>query len=271
VVLTLGKDGAARLWERKSGRRLCDVQLAGRVEAVAVRSDGRAFLTGDQTGRVQLWEVATGKPLGAPLETGNSVFRLTFSPDERTVLVIGLPTHVQRWDLATGQVVGTYRHPEKAGVGIFSPSGRTVLTGSYAGACACQLWDAATAAPIGAPLTRDSGSGCFAASFSQDGRQILTASDWGAHLWDTATRKPLGAALHPPGMVRTAVLDPSGRTVATAGVGGVQLWELAAPVTASEERLRLEMEVLTGMECDDLDVVRPLTQDAMRERRKRLE
>jgi hypothetical protein len=70
---------------------------------------------------------------------------------------------------------------------------------------------------------------CEAASFSPDGRRVVTASaDYSARVWDAATGAPVTPLLKPGlGLVRVA-FSPDGRRVATAGGAyDARVWDAA--------------------------------------------
>ena len=108
------------------------------------------------------------------------------------------------------------------------------------------FWDAATGKPAGEPLRHE--DPVIAASFSPDGRTVLTATagegEGGrAQLWDVTAGKRLGRPLPflgeglkglrhgqslpcSPG-VSTAAFSPDGKTVLTAVEGGLRVWDAA--------------------------------------------
>jgi WD40 repeat protein len=106
-----------------------------------------------------------------------------------------------------------------------------------------------------------------------DGRYLLTASfDNSARLWDTATRKPLGPPFVHGDWVVAIACSPDGRTVVTgSGDGTARLWPVPAPVPDDPERIRLWVQVRTGMRLDDGAVVEVLDATAWRQARERLE
>ncbi len=69
-----------------------------------------------------------------------------------------------------------------------------------------RLWDAATGAPIGAPMTHE--GPVKGAQFDKDGRRILSWSeDRTLRLWDAATGAAIGAPMTHEGSVTGALFD----------------------------------------------------------------
>lgn len=101
---------------------------------------------------------------------------------------------------------------------------------------------------------------------------VLTASeDQTARLWDAVTGKPLGPALLHERKVASVAFRPDGALLATSGEDQMaQVWETPGILTEDPKTLRLWVEVITGMELDRHDSVRPLGPGAWRERRQLL-
>jgi hypothetical protein len=73
---------------------------------VAFSPDGNAILTGSADGTAQLWDAATGKPVGTPFRHKNWVFAAVFSPDGRTVLTGSSDTTARLWEVVPAPVEG---------------------------------------------------------------------------------------------------------------------------------------------------------------------
>jgi len=101
------------LWKTADGtldRRLAG--LAERVYEIAYSPDGRwlATASGDpgQFGAVKLWLAEPGgggKPVRDLLETTDSVFAVTFSPDNKLVAAAGADRAVRIWEVESGKQV----------------------------------------------------------------------------------------------------------------------------------------------------------------------
>src|SRR5262249_46862485 len=113
----------------------------------------------------------------------------------------------------------------------FSPDGRTILT---EGMTSVQLWDAATAEPIGPPLDKPAHG--------------MTGISW---------------------TPATSAFSPDGRTIILGGSPPL-LWE-ASLLPDDLPRMETWVEVTTGLELDEQGEIRALDAAAWRKRVERLE
>ncbi len=107
----------------------------------------------------------------------------------------------------------------------FSPDGRRVVTASADGTA--RVWDTATGAAVGRPLTHD--GPVLGAEFSADGRKVVTASaDGTARLWEADSGRVLAPPLKPGRPLTCARFSPDGTRVVTADEGPTaRLWDAA--------------------------------------------
>src|SRR5262249_4752571 len=120
-VIKKREKGGAQFWDGITGDPIGPpMTLPGAFSGVAFSPDGRMAAIASthfsefdghpisSDGEVQLWEVATHKPLGRPmLLTGpNPIRTLIFSPDGRTVLTNSGNGKTQLWDTSTSRPTG---------------------------------------------------------------------------------------------------------------------------------------------------------------------
>lgn len=192
---------------------------------------------------VRLWNVATGRAIGAPLPVPGGANRAAFSPDGRSLASADRDGTVRVWDVTTRRELGA---PLVASVGsgvnavAFSPrGGGGGLLATADGDGTARLWDVATGRQVGAPLVisaaATTGDQVTDVAFSPDGKVLATASlDGAARLWDVATHRQIGLAMNcgdtPSflGEMRVVLFSPDGATLATGcGDGFVRLWSVS--------------------------------------------
>jgi WD40 repeat protein len=209
--------------------------------------------------------VSTGKTL-ATLRHPHWVRTVAFSPDGKLLLTGCEDMGVRLWDAEGGRLLGEPLWDQGPVTALaFSPDGQTIVSGSYYHGTA-RLWDVPTRRQRGLLPHRDHVVG---AAFTPDNRTIATACwDGAARLWDTATGKPIGQPLRQQREVRAVAFSPDGRSLLTGSFDGTcRLWEVPAPVAGDTERVRLWVQVLTGVELDRDGLFRTL--DAARWQRQR--
>ncbi len=73
---------------------------------MAFSPDGKTLLAAGYDGQVRRWDVASGRPLGQPVELGIPIFAMALSPDGKTILTGSEDKTARLWDADTGRPVG---------------------------------------------------------------------------------------------------------------------------------------------------------------------
>jgi WD40 repeat protein len=237
---------AAQIWNAATGHALFRVIAANphQIRLAVYGPSGRILAVGgddgedNQTGWVQLWDIAASKALGSVLPQDGKVVTIAFSPDGKTIAAGSEPDHTGKgggharaWDIDSGKPVSPPLFHQLSGgkrPGVyalaFSSDGKELLVGNGDGTVA--LWDWRTGKLQIGPL-RHRSRVTFVA-FSPDGKSILTGSDdHTAKIWDRGTGELLHVLDHQD-RVLAAVFAPDGKTAATlCQYGPAQVWDLS--------------------------------------------
>jgi WD40 repeat protein len=299
--------GQVRLWDSTTGEAItAPIQLQGVVHALVFNPDGKSFLTASSKAvrsgkverkrseitfgkeqewyeyymqsRVELWELATWKPTGPSLQIQDLVIdHVAFSPDGSRFLTSGITktevgepirSETRLWNARTLKPIG----PKLTGRGVLSPDGKAVLV-TIPHSAEARLWDTVTWKPISLPFVPSlaQSSPLQHMEFSPDGSMAVTAHGTSVRLWDIATGKPLGPPLEHSGTIVKAAFSPDGARLLNAGGKIARLWQVPIPpVQADVERIKVWLQVITGMELDENGVIHRLDAEIWHQRHQRL-
>lgn len=254
-VVTAAKDGAARVWDARTGEAIGEPRPHPRpVRCAAFSPDGRRLVTGCDDGMVRVWDAAqVGEPL-ATIEVGPEILVAAFGLDGRTLLVAG-GVVARLYDATSGARITTGDIRDESGVwhAALSDDGRLIATAGMDGEA--RVWDAVSGEPI-TPALRLSGLSAGASyenrvercAFSPDASLLATSTRYGsAYVWDARTGV-LAAPPLPDGGACVA-FSPDGRWIATGGGSGIaRVWN--ARTGAAITPPLLHDDAVTSLELD---------------------
>lgn len=219
-LLTASDDKTAALWDAATGRQLA--VLRGHddgVSSIAISPDGRTLATGSRDQSARIWDADSGAEIARLLGHTSWVLGIKYSPDGKKILTTSDDGTAKLWDASSGRLIATFNNNGAFAKADFSGDGRRIY--SYAKSFSkvpphvIAIFDAETGRELAnyeaaveitsarfdgdnvilvegplvrrIALTRSScGGPCSAASFSKDGKFLLTAG-WGgkAQIWST--------------------------------------------------------------------------------------
>lgn len=204
------------VWDLKSEEEKVAVKLPGASTSVAWSPDGKQLVTASSRAQVQIWDFASGKPVGT---VAGSASRVYWHPKTQQIVTLS-SAHFAVFDPAAGKQLYS------VDAGGSSPpvwtSGRPVVGGL--GTTKLSLWDANTAKY---QRSLEGHTAAVAAvSWSRDGRTLASAShDKTVRLWEARTGEALETLKGHKAAVTTVAWAPDGKTLASAGTDKtVMLW-----------------------------------------------
>ena len=252
------------MWDATTGKPIGTLPTGAKDSQtrVAFSRDGARIASGDENGRLRLWD------------TGGGHSMLTVLREQRAGAVFGATGalmalrrdggKVELRSTQRGQLIRALVGDPTSGDNLvaLSPDGSRMVStskpasgpdpASLSSGAVMRLWNTETGSLIGEPVEAERHRFFNGASFRFDGLRFVSyeqqgdtpgdnaSADVRLQIWDANTGKPIGKPLEGhKGGVRHAAYSPDGAKIASAGVDGtVRLWNadthqaLDAPVTS---------------------------------------
>jgi WD40 repeat protein len=186
------------------------------------------------SGRMEVWDLASRKPVMTVDRLDRTVHGASFSPDGKQLVVfVPLPQAVTVYDAETGREVFSSKVPEGSAFAtgaLFSPDGKRLATCDDQ---ATRILDVATHEtvatwPSESPHDR-------ALVYSADGRLLARGGIAGiVEIWDTTAGRKVQTLKGHAGSIQALAFSPDGARLATGGADGtLRVWDLAGPRDAA--------------------------------------
>lgn len=222
-------DGSVEVRHPVTHRRSGAVFEVPRVTAMVLSTDGRWLVTASDN-TVRVWDTETRRPVADLVAEGlHRPFGLAVSPDG-TLLAAAGDGGTAIWNLGSREFVGLLAAANGAHSSVaFSPDGSRVATGDTGGGL-LTLWHTATRAQDGEPLmAHQGGMPINAVTFDRSGTVLADGSgDFVANVWNTVTRDHTEFRGHELQPIHTVILTDDGRTMITASLNSVRIWDVQA-------------------------------------------
>lgn len=167
-----------QFWQSATGKALREIQAPekGAFQCLAIAPDGKSIATGNNDGKVWLWDIASASTVRHFKAHESPVTSVTYSADGKRLATVSAENGVALWDPALGKPQGHFLKDRK---GTIFDRGDTI------------------------------------AAISPDGKNLASATSSTIRLWNVATRNERADLAGHPLAVRTCTFSADGKTLWT--------------------------------------------------------
>ncbi len=223
--LSVGQSDGLVTWQLNR----TDLYFEDRLSSIgppAVSSNGKVIATADGADGVQLWDAASGRPVGKPIHPGGGTVQSVAFIGGDTTLAIGEETGTAIWNLRENRQIG----------GVMTGFHHTVedesasSDGRYVAAAEdleVSVWDLATRRIVlKIPAPANENGSALQAAISPDGKLVAVPAGEDVGLWSIPQRREI-AVIKAESSVNAVAFAPSGVFLAVnTSTPATRLWDL---------------------------------------------
>jgi len=198
----------------------------GTVHDIAFSLDGKQLFTCSDQGAIHVWDIATGEPVGPPLQTEVQPYRIAVDRSGNRVFFLDNEHRVHRWDRAAQSSTLFPQTLKSSPEAMTSTADRRWLLVALDEGV--QVFNATTDEPVGPLIEGSKGTHQIFASRKANRVAGVSPSNE-VRAWEIPDGTPLGPPIRVPGRIKQISLDPAGEYLAVAygdSQESVATWDL---------------------------------------------
>jgi WD40 repeat protein len=232
-MLASGAFREVKLWRRPRLHEIAQWPHEAPLQILTLRANGKLAATGDESGQIRVWDVASGKVQQTIAAHQASVSGIGFSADGATLFSCSIDKTLCVWNVVDGKSTGKPIAAPYPYQGLMLlHRGARLITGDADGAV--QIWDAVTlletkeAKPV-RELKAHKKSVTALVAVPGAGEEFFTGgADGFVRRWNASTGQQV-RELDNGGPVLALAIRPDGKRLASAGPDYVKLWTDDSP------------------------------------------
>lgn len=218
-LASVSADLTPRIWDLKEGRQVLKLGKLGGIANVALfLPDSLSFLTADDSGTIELWNIPSEKKVRSFTGHAGPVTALGLSADGTTIASGGADRSVRVWQVQDGKQIAMFRDlPAPVRSLSIGPTGQFLLGGGDDGVV--RIWELRTGAQVQS-YTGHAGI-VRTVTFGRDETEFLSAGDDGSvRFWYADKPQAIRVYTGAGGAVTSMAVSPTLNRVAAGTVGG---------------------------------------------------
>jgi WD40 repeat protein/DNA-binding SARP family transcriptional activator len=197
----------------------------GGAFALARSRDGRLVASGGNDGRVRLWDAASHRSVGNPVQLPGEVYSLAFSGDGQRLAAAVFKGEPQPdgwvviWEVTTGRRLGNVATGPTWPLSVdFSPDQTTIAAGMGNGEI--HRWQIDSLRPHGTPIATEAKDTGVLVRFTPDGKTLVAAINDKLVLYDVSTGARVAELADHTDNITALSISPDGSRAASVGFDG---------------------------------------------------
>jgi WD40 repeat protein len=238
-LLASGGFRTVKMWRKPAtGKQLDLMGLEGAARALAMSSDGKLAAIGEDSGKVKLFDLASGKVVKTLTGHSGPVASVVFTSDGKKLVTGSHDKTFRIWSVAAGEQIAAITTPSAVNAVALVAEGRQIATGGEDNVI--RLWEVLATQPDDAakPVKELSGHGGPVTSLvalAPGGTQLVSGSKDGTiRVWDLAAGTATKNMNHGTPVESVAATADGQRLASVSSASNAKLWNVESGQQTAE-------------------------------------